>query len=381
MKTLACFIKTFKENLRDWKIIILAIVFAPFFIYMMYMYMGGDPGSVLYNVALFNNDKKGAFSNELIGELQKIQTEDGRPVLKIITVSDSVTAKEMIRNKDADLFVTIPEGFSDSFNQLIASGKELLPPIKSYGDQANVKYMIAASFVDYTAFSYVSQKTGIEIPLNVEYEYAGRGKSLNEFDLYVPALLVLSIIMMLFTAGASIVREVEKDTITRLSLSKLRSSEFMTALSLNQIIIGLICLFLTLLAAFSVGYRTSGSIPLLLFVGALTCFSVISISIITSCFIKTMFGLLTLGCFPFFILMFFSDCFLALPKINLFSLAGHQVYVNDILPTATATRAFNKILNYDSGFSDVSFEILWILALSFVYFFIGVWLFRKKYKY
>jgi ABC-2 type transport system permease protein len=380
MKTLACFIKTFKENLRDWKILILAIVFAPFFIYMMYMYMG-DSGSVLYNVALINNDNKGAFSNELIGELLKIQTEDGRPVLKIITVSDSVTAKEMIRNKDADLFVTIPEGFSDSFNLLTASGKDLLPPIKSYGDQANVKYMIAASFVDYTAFSYVGQKTGIEIPLNVEYEYAGRGKSLNEFDLYVPALLVLSIIMMLFTAGASIVREVEKDTITRLSLSKLRSSEFMTALSLNQIIIGLICLFLTLLAAFSVGYRTSGSIPLILFVGALTCFSVISISIITSCFIKTMFGLLTLGCFPFFILMFFSDCFLPLPKINLFNLAGHQVYVNDILPTATATRAFNKILNYDSGFSDVSFEILWILALSLVYFFIGVWLFRKKYKY
>jgi ABC-2 type transport system permease protein len=215
----------------------------------------------------------------------------------------------------------------------------------------------------------------------VKYEYAGRGKSLKEFDLYVPALLVLSIIMMLFTAGASIVREVEKDTITRLALSKLKSAEFMTALTLNQIIIGLICLILTLLAAFSVGYRTSGSIPLLLLVGALTCFSVVSISIITSCFIRTMFGLLTLGCFPFFILMFFSDCFMPLPKINLFSLAGHQVYVNDILPTATATSAFNKILNYDSGFSDVSFEILWIMALSLVYFFIGVWLFRKKYKY
>jgi ABC-2 type transport system permease protein len=187
--------------------------------------------------------------------------------------------------------------------------------------------------------------------------------------------------MMLFTAGASIVREVEKDTITRLALSKLNSAEFMTALSLNQIIIGLICLFMTLMAAFSVGYTTSGSIPLLILVGALTCFSVISISIITSCFIKTMFGLLTLGCFPFFILMFFSDCFLPLPKINLFSMAGHQVFVNDILPTATATRAFNKILNYDSGFSDISFEILWILAISLVYFFIGVWLFKKKYKY
>jgi ABC-2 type transport system permease protein len=155
----------------------------------------------------------------------------------------------------------------------------------------------------------------------------------------------------------------------------------MTALSLNQIIIGLICLLLTFLAALSVGYRTTGSVPLLLLVGALTCFSVISISIITSCFIKTMFGLLTLGCFPFFILMFFSDCFLPLPKIDIFSIAGNQVYLNDILPTATATRAFNKILNYDAGLSDLVFEIVWILAISFVYYFIGIWLFIRKYRY
>jgi len=380
MKTLACFIKTLKENIRDWKILIIAIVFAPFFIYLMYMYIG-DSASEGYNVAILNNDKKGGFVDELIGEFLKVKAENGNPVLKINFISDTTTAKDLIKNKEADLFVTIPEGFSDSFTKFIGSGKGLLPPIKSYGDQANVRYMVAAAFVDYTALSFISQKTGIEFPLNVKYEYAGRGKSMKEFDLYVPALLVLSIIMMLFTAGASIVREIEKDTITRLSLSKLRSAEFMTALTLNQLIIGLICLFLTLFAAFSVGYRTSGSIPLLLFVGALTCFSVISISIITSCFIKTMFGLLTLGCFPFFILMFFSDCFMPLPKINIFSLAGHQVYLNDILPTATATRAFNKILNYDSGFSDVSFEILWIVALSLIYFFIGVWLFRKKYKY
>jgi ABC-2 type transport system permease protein len=379
MKTLACFIKTFKENLRDWKILILAIVFAPFFIYMMYMYIG-DSGSTTYTIALINKDK-GKLSNELIGEWEKMKTQDGNPVLSIRTISDTLTAKDLIRNKDADLFLTIPEGFSDSFNMFISSGKRLATTLISYGDQANTRYMGASSFVDYITFSFISQKTGIEMPVNIKYEYAGRGRSLKEFDLYVPALLVLSIIMMLFTAGASIVREVEKDTITRLSLSKLRSAEFMTALTLNQIIIGLICLFLTLLAAFSIGYRTSGSILLLFLVGAITCFSVISISIITSCFIKTMFGLLTLGCFPFFILMFFSDCFLPLPKINFFKLAGHQVYINDILPTATATRAFNKILNYDSGFSDVSFEILWILAISLLYFFIGVWLFKKKYKY
>ena len=60
------------------------------------------------------------------------------------------------------------------------------------------------------------RRPGIELPMSMNYKYAGRGKLSTEFDLYVPALLVLSIIMILFTAGASIVREIEKDTITRL---------------------------------------------------------------------------------------------------------------------------------------------------------------------
>jgi ABC-2 type transport system permease protein len=380
MKTLYCFIKTFKENLRDWKILILAIVFAPFFVYLMYLYTA-NPGSSGYNIKVINNDKSGAFSKELIAEWEKLKTEDGKSILTIQQVIDTASAKKSIKNKDADLLVTIPNDFTESVGKYLVNRNGQFSHLICYGDQANLKYMAAASFIDYITFGYVTQKAGIIVPLNMKYEYAGRGKSLNEFDLFVPAMLVLSIIMILFTAGASIVREIEKDTITRLRLSKLTSFEFMTALSLNQIIIGIVCPLLTLLAAFSVGYKTSGSITLLFIVGALTCFSIISISIITACFIKNMFGLLTLGCFPFFILMFFSDCFMPLPKVNLFKLAGNQIYLNDLLPTATATRAINKILNYDSGFSDVSFELIWILVLSFVFFFIGTWLFRRKYKY
>lgn len=380
MKTLHCFVKTFRENLRDWKVLILVIALAPFFMFMMSLYLSHS-GTATYKIILASNDSSITFSKGLAGEWRKVKTEDGRQVLDIQIIEDTIAAKEMIKNREADLFITIPEGFSDSLRLFIAGGIHKLPAIRNYGDKANARFMIAASFVDYTLFSYLGRITGIEMPVDVSYEYAGNEKTLNEFDLYVPALLILSLIMILFSAGASIVREIEKDTITRLSLSKLRSSEFMTALSLNQIIIGLLSLSLTYLTAMAAGYRSSGSIPLLLLTGAVTGFAVISISIITSTFIKTMFGLLTLGCFPFFLLMFFSDCFMPLPKIEFFRLAGHQIYLNDILPTATATRALNKILNYHSGLSDIFFEVLWIIALSFVYYLTGIRLFKRKYHY
>jgi len=380
MKIVSCFIKTFKENLRDWKILILAIVFAPFFVYLMYMYMG-DHRSSLYNIDVINNDHAGSSAADLIAVWEKMKSSEGIPFLSIRMITDSSTAKKMIKNRDTDLVVTIPGDFSESLEMFINGNGRYISPLTIYGDQANAKSIAATSFIDYLTYSFLGSRTGIELPMIMNYEYAGRGEISSEFDLYIPALLVLSIIMILFTAGASIVREVEKDTITRLTLSELSSREFMVALSINQIIVGIICLLLTLLAAFSVGYRTSGSIALLLLTGAVTCFSVISISIITACFIRTMFGLLTLGCFPFFILAFFSDSFMPLPKINLLRLAGNQVYLNDILPTATATRAFNKILNYNSGIDEIIFELIWITAIAIIYFVIGIWLFKRKYKY
>lgn len=380
MKIIPNFIKTFKENLRDWKILVLVILFAPFFIYLMNLYLG-DSGMSTYKVALLNLDKNGIYSNELINIWEKITTEDSKSVLKILSVYDRESAKKMIKNKSADIFITIPEDFSVSFLKYLKIKTGLISALVSYGEPANIKYMMAASFIDYTTYNYIGLRTGLEIPINIIFESAGNEKVISDFDLYVPALLVLSMIMILFTTGASIIREVEKETITRLSLSPLSSFEFMTALSMNQLIIGISSLLLTVLAAFSVGYKTKGSILLFLIIGIITCFSVISISIIISCFINNMFGLLTIGCFPFFVLMFFSDSFMPLPKINLIKLSGNQVYLNDLLPTATATRAFSKILSYNSEWADIQFEILWMVCLSCVYFSIGVFLFKRKYKY
>ena len=40
MKLSAALVKTFRENLREWKILILALLFGPFFVYAMFAYFG-----------------------------------------------------------------------------------------------------------------------------------------------------------------------------------------------------------------------------------------------------------------------------------------------------------------------------------------------------
>jgi len=206
----------------------------------------------------------------------------------------------------------------------------------------------------------------------------GAARPLSDFDLYVPALLVLAVIMVLFTAAATLIREVDRRTMTRLVLSRLSTAEMLTAVTVNQVLIGTAALVLAFGAPWSVGCRTTGPLAAVLAVGALSTIGVVALSVLTAAFLKSTFELLTVGCFPFFVLMFFSESMFPPPRLQVATLWGHAVYANDELPTTPAVRAFGKILSQGAGLGDVAFELAGMAVLTAAYFALGTWLFRRR---
>jgi len=184
--------------------------------------------------------------------------------------------------------------------------------------------------------------------------------------------------MILFSAAASLVREVERGTMTRLLLSRLRTGEMLAAVAVNQVLLGLAALILAYFAAVSCGYRSEGSLAALLVVGAAGTLGVVAISVVVAAFLNSMFELLTVGTFPFFVLMFFSEAMFPLPKIRMLRLGSHTLYANDILPTALCARAFNRVSNFGAGLSEVGFELCAILVLTVLYGALGAWLFHRR---
>ncbi|HEX3045160.1 MAG TPA: hypothetical protein VHY08_10415 [Bacillota bacterium] len=87
---------------------------------------------------------------------------------------------------------------------------------------------------------------------------------------------------------------------------------------------------------------------------------------------------LTIGNLPFFLIMFFSGMMFPVPEINLFHIGSHAFRLNDILPPTHTIVAMNKILNYNAGLKDLGYEIGIILALTAIYFTVGVWLFNRR---
>jgi len=150
------------------------------------------------------------------------------------------------------------------------------------------------------------------------------------------------------------------------------------AVSLTQVIIGMLALALTLATAVALGYRTSGSLIAVSIVGLLSCLSIIAISLIVAAYLRTIFDLLTIGCFPFFILMFFSGGMFPLPPLRLFMVGDRAININDLLPTTHAINAMSKILNFGAGLSDVVFELGAIAVLTIVLFAFGIWLFTRR---
>ncbi len=373
MKILAFLEKTFLENLREWKILSLTLVFAPFFVYVMYGYLHASPTS--YTLLVMSHDPA---AGGLIGAWEDARQANGDPVFVVEQVSDLAQASRRVASREADLLVEIPAGFTAALDARRGQGAAVPPRLVSRRTETNPRSTIAMAFSDYVAYQYAFDRIGTSPPLDVALERIGGTQAPSDFDLYLPALLVLSLIMVLFTAAATLVKEVDKGTMSRLILSKLTTIEMLTAVSLNQVLIGTVALLLSYLAAVSVGYHSSGSIVTLVAVGGLSTLSVVAIAVLVAAFLNTIFELLTVGSFPFFILMFFSDCMIPLPKIPLFHLFGNVVNLNDVLPTSVTVRAFNKILNQSASLDDLVFELGAIAFLTFFYFTIGTWLFRRR---
>jgi ABC-2 type transport system permease protein len=383
MRLLFLFKKALIENFRDWKIIILGLTFAPFFVVIMYFYFGETVKT--YDVIIVSHDQGYAIDGRtflalqtLISDLKDIKNPDGSEVMRIEMMTDLEEAKKRLGAKDADLVVEIPENLSEIL-QAYSAGEQPPPAvIKTHGSPSSMDSIMAAAWSDAIIYQYALAFTGQKIPLEIQAEGFEQMRATSDFDLYVPGLIALALMMLMFTAAASLIKEKDKGTLVRLRMSYMTTFEWLAAVSVTQVIIGLLAMGLTLLTAMIFGYRPMGSLFGFLVIGFISSLSIMAISVVVAASLRTIFDLMTIGCFPFFLLMFFSGGMFPLPTMKLFSLAGHPFQVNDILPTSHSISALSKILNGKAGLADVAFEIGAIVFLTLVYFSVGIWLFSRR---
>jgi len=372
MKFIASFIKAFKENMRDWKALLLVLLFSPFFVFLIWLFYGGE--ATTYKVGIANLDS-GQKTQELIREIETLEMDEAK-LFDVMYYNNAEELTKKLKDKTIDLGLLIPADYSTKLeNQLHG---EDIPTVDMYGSMGNVKYTIAALFITNSIYEQGMSVQEMEFPSYITETFVEKNTNMNEFDGYVPGLISLAVLMTIFTSSASIVRENDKRTLMRLKLSPLGSFNFLSGITVVQGIIAVVALTISYWTALGLGYQAAGSFATVLVVGILSSLSMVSVSLIIGSFLNTVFDVLTIGCFPFFVMMFFSGSMFPMTKINMIEIFGHPLGITDLIPLTHTASAFNKILNFGSGLSDVLFEIVMICILTVVYFGAGIMLYQKR---
>ena len=379
MKILLVFIKTLREMRRDWMTLSLTLAFAPFFVFAYWIFTAG--GSTSYNVLVFNQDR-GAAGAEAVAAIRSITYANGQPILRTTLVGEGAAAKAeaegVLRDRGAAAFVVIPEDFSAALQALSGGDRSAATQITFGGDLTNPYYMLAANLTIAAIDGYVTEVTGQQPLVQYTEEALGASAARTEFELYVPGVIILAVILLIFLAAMTLAREVEAGTLRRLQLTPLSSFDMLGGITLALVCIGVIGMLITLASALAMGFRSQGPLWLAILIAALTSLSVIGLGLIVACFSRTVSQAFILANFPLAFFMFFTGAMFPIPKVVLFNLSGREIGLYDLLPPTHAVVALGKVMTLGAGAGEIGYELGALLLLSVLYFGLGVWLFQKR---
>ena len=391
MKIISIINKSLKEQLRSFWVLVLSLSMGPFFIFVYYLIT--ESSKMQYDILIVNTDlgvndnsqiNAGSeklitnYGENLISYFSSANLEIGSTPFKVFEISTKKESIEKLKNKKADALIIIPETFTKSLLARKNHDSSMVSKIEFLGDLTNTNYLISAVWANEIINSFALEKTNNKKIIEVNETALGSSANISEFNMLVPGIIILSLIMLMFTASIAFVSEVENKTILRLKLSKLKTIEFLGGIGFVQLLVGLASVVLTLATAILLGFQYQGSLLILLFVAGLTSLSIIAFSLIIAAITKSASEVLVVGNFPMFLFMFFTGAAFPLKSEALFTIAGYPINFQGLLTPTHAISALNKTLVLNMDWANIVPEIIAIILLSILYFFIGAMIFRKR---
>ncbi len=378
----ACIIcrRILREQLREPLTLILALVFAPFFVFLYWTFF--PSGSTTYSVLVQNRDVvvgagDGSLQagEQIVAALRSVKYANGNPLLTVGIVRDRAAAVRSLRDRDAAVLVIIPPTFSrDVVRRRAGTGAALT----LVGDVTNPQYAVAAAVTGAAIDTRLRTMTGLQLPVRMVELPLGASAARSEFETYVPGLLIFATTLLMFLAAMIVAREVESGTLRRLRLSCMSAIDYFGGITLALAIVGIAALGLTFLTALALGFRSAGPLWVAMLAGTMSSLSAIGVGLIVACFARSAIQAFLIANFPLACFMFFTGAVFPMPRVSWITLGGHALGPYDILPPTHAVAALNDVFTLGSGAGDVIFELAGLTVLSVLYLVGGIVLFERR---
>ncbi len=383
MKILSVIKKSVREQIRSYWLLALTISMGPFFVVMYYLFTAASGPH--YKVLFLNQDLVSpsssigsGYGEQLIELAGTLEISGFDLPIEVGVVDNKPEALNKIKNNKADLLIIVHEGFSAKIGEMVLHGTTQSVVVEFVGDLSKTNYMVSAVWANELLNDFIFKTIRKTKPVSIKETSLVKAGGLDEFSLYVPGLLVLSIIMLMFSASIALVTEVEHKTLFRLALSKISTFQFIIGVVIVQIGIGVMSVLVTLFTAVGLGFKIVGPLPLTILIVVLTSISIIAFSLILAAATKSGNEVLIAGNFPLFLFMFFTGAIFPLNSMELFQIADYSFTLSGFMSPTHAISAIKKVLVLNMGLNDVLPEILIMLFLTVIYFLAGLWAFRRR---
>jgi ABC-2 type transport system permease protein len=383
MKIIGVIIKSLREQLRSIWVLLLSLSMGPFFIFVYFLII--ESSKPQYNILIVNKDKGIVENGQPVNQGKYLTSfftaarfdTSSEPFITR-EIAEKSNGLDQLKNKKADALIIIPENFSQTLNARKSNDSLAVSKVEFIGDLTSTNYLISAVWANELLNEYASQTTNSRRIVEVKETPLGISASINYFDMIVPGILIISIIMLMFTASIAFVSEVENKTILRLKLSRLSTIEFLGGVGFVQLIVGVISAIMTLITAILLGFHYGGSLAIMIIIASLTSLSIISFSLIIAAVTKSASEVLVVGNFPMFLFMFFTGAFFPLKSETLITIAGYPITLQGLMTPSHAVSALNKTLVMNMSLLSIVPEIIAIIILTLLYFVIGAAIFKRR---
>jgi len=381
-------LKFIKEIYRSKLFIIMAVLLPAVMMIFMGVIFGGPTSTIeSYNVLIINEDigftnatTTYEFGNLLVSTLENLTypIENGEEPINIFKVYEAEEYNQSVEDfliyEDHGLHLTliIPQNFSEVIFNFDSDVK-----ITVIGDPATGVYQSAVStfttvyneFVD-AARSGLGANTGRSI---IVEHFIGIVGNTSVFDLMVPGIVIIGIVLNIVFVSTVITEEYELKTLEKLQLTPMKAIHLIGGMSLAQLLVSLVQIIVLFALAAVFGYNTTGSFVLGGLVAWIMSLSMLGIGMMIAAFSKKgsiASAISSVVAIPLYMITFFPVW--GIEQIPMFQVNGNVFSVYDILPTNLATRMINQVMIYGQSFSDLTFEFVSLIIVTLIYLTIGL---------
>ena len=414
MKFISVAIKDFKELIRDRRGLFMILLF-PMFFMIIFGIVYGNMGQTneTYNLVVVNLDEGAKmpltneevnFGDNLTEIFRDSEYEDSDVKLfNVINASES-SANKLIQLKEADAMIVIPQNFSQTIvgemensiaaqttGTTLSNNNDTLKLIIS-GDSSSMGFgvsqvvliKIIGDYQDNLVANIQSQTSGSSVkPLKLfegDVKSVSGTESFSQFDFLAPGMMLFAILLLATTVAASLTREVEKGTLARLRISKMRSFDMLFGALIPWSIVAAIQVLILLTVAVIMGFNWQGglnSIVLAMFIGVIGGIGSIALGMIIASFAKNDTQAFNLGIMVVVPTSFVVGAFFQLPQVVIGEIMGRSFQIYDILPWTHILNALKSVLIYGNGLSAITYDLAWSAVLTAIIFVIGMGLFSR----